>query len=143
MNDFSKARHFLAVCLVLAASAGVSGAVDPLVESLPTNADYAVSSVVAGVGGVNFSSREFEKEIELSIGLGSDGKVRVNGAVVGSHNPAESSIVEVQCVAGVASVTVRCASTGAIVCSAPDAAVVASSDTASATGSAMSLDVSE
>jgi hypothetical protein len=143
MNDFSKVRNFLAACLVLVASASVSGASDPLSESLPASSEYSVVAVVAGVGGVEFSARGWEVVVELSVGLDSDGNVRVNGAVVGTHNPSEAQVIEVNCSSGVASVTVRRASCGTVVCAAPDVAVVISSDTATANGAATSLDVSE
>jgi hypothetical protein len=143
MNYFSKARYLFTTCLVLIAGATVSGASDPLSASLPASSEYAVVSMVAGTGGVILSSRHFEDEVELSVGLDSDGKVRINGAVVGDHDPSEANTVEVNCSAGLASVIVRRASCGTVICSDSNSAVVIASDMASATGGAVSLDVSQ
>ena len=142
MNNFSKARNFFAGCLVLVAGASVSGAADPLSESLPASSDYSVSAVVGGVGDIVMGKRGYETEVEFSVGLDSDGMVRVNGAVIGTHNPSESNVVEIDCSSGLASVTVRRTSCGTVVCSAADAGVVIVSDTVSAGGEVISLQVS-
>lgn len=105
---------------------------------------FAVSSVLNGSGNVVLAdSREWENEIKLSVGLDYDGSVRVNGAVVGSHNPGEASQVEVASQDGVASVVVRRASCGSVICNAPNAANVVGANKASAAGAAVTLDVSQ
>ena len=142
MNSLLKMRHLLAAVIVAAAGTSFSFANSTLEEALPAGGDYAVSSIVNGSGTVQLSdSREWEGNIELSVGLESDGSVQINGTVVGGHNPAEASRVEVQCVNGVANVVVRRLACGTVVCTANQVATVAASDTAAAGGNAVTLDV--
>ena len=143
MNFSFKALRALAAAALVLVGTTNSFATGDLSEPVAGDT-FAVSSMLNGSGNVVLADdREWENDIKLSVGLDHDGSVRVNGAVVGSHNPGEASQVEVASQGGIASVIVRRASCGSVICNAPNAAVVVGSTKAKAQGAAMTLDVSQ